>query len=61
MLSLFSQMAPHDLGNPVPKQTRFISGKGESGQAQIGGLLPRIRALPNTSRARDGCGSLGNT
>jgi len=57
----FSQMAPHDLGDPLPKQTRFISRKNQDRQAQIGGLLSRIRALPNTGRARDGRRSFGNT
>lgn len=60
-LSLFSQVAPHDLGDLVSKQTRFISGKDQGGQAQIGGLFPRICTLPNTGWARDDGGSLGNT
>lgn len=59
-LSLFSQVAPHDLGDPVSKQARSISGKDQGGEAQIGGLFPGIRALPNTGRARDGGGSFGN-
>lgn len=59
-LSLFSQVAPHDLGDPVSEQARSISGKDQGGQAQIGGLFSGIRALSDTGRAWDVGGSLGN-